>query len=126
MKIVINTCFGGFGLSHKAVMRYAELKGINLQWKVDDISKKYHGDDPNASGTIVHYYKDSIDDKNYFSTYEIQRDDLDLIEVVKELGKHANGHCAELSIVEIPDGVEWGIHDYDGNEHVEEQHRTWR
>ena len=29
-EIVINKCYGGFGLSHKAIMRYAELKGFEL------------------------------------------------------------------------------------------------
>lgn len=30
MKIVINTQHGGFNLSHEAVMRYAEVKGLAL------------------------------------------------------------------------------------------------
>ena len=28
MKVVINTCYGGFSLSHEAILRYAEIKGI--------------------------------------------------------------------------------------------------
>lgn len=35
MKIVINKCFGGFGLSQEAILRYTELKGI----KYDDFSR---------------------------------------------------------------------------------------
>ena len=27
-KIVINKCYGGFGLSHKALSKYTELKGV--------------------------------------------------------------------------------------------------
>jgi len=27
--------------------------------------------------------------------------------------------------VEIPDDVKWHIHEYDGLEHVAEDHRTW-
>jgi hypothetical protein len=27
-KVAYNACYGGFSLSHKAIMRYAELKGI--------------------------------------------------------------------------------------------------
>jgi hypothetical protein len=30
MKVVINTCFGGFGLSEKAMVEYAKRKGITL------------------------------------------------------------------------------------------------
>ena len=30
MKIVINNCHGGFGLSHEAMMLYAKKKYINL------------------------------------------------------------------------------------------------
>jgi hypothetical protein len=48
-----------------------------------------------------------------------------LIAVVEELGEAANGWAASLKIVEIPDGVEWFIHEYDGREHVAERHRTW-
>lgn len=53
------------------------------------------------------------------------RTDPQLIQVIEELGKKANGRCAELKIVEIPDNVQWHIHDYDGYEHVAEDHRTW-
>ena len=30
MKVVINRCYGGFGLSHEAVMRYFEIKGVTV------------------------------------------------------------------------------------------------
>ena len=30
MKVVINKCYGGFGLSDAAMHRYAEIKGITL------------------------------------------------------------------------------------------------
>ncbi len=56
----------------------------------------------------------------------ISRNDPLLIEIVERLGKAANGEFAELKIVEIPDGVDWEIEEYDGNEWVSEVHRTWR
>jgi hypothetical protein len=59
------------------------------------------------------------------SDRDIPRDDPDLVAVVEELGASANGRCASLRVVEVPDGVEWGIDEYDGNEHVAESHRTW-
>jgi len=49
-----------------------------------------------------------------------------LVRVVEELKQRANGHCASLKIVSIPDGVAWQISTSDGTEHVSEVHRTWR
>lgn len=48
-----------------------------------------------------------------------------LLRVVEELGEAANGKHAELEIVEIPDGIDWEISEYDGMEKVEEVHRSW-
>lgn len=48
-----------------------------------------------------------------------------LVDVVEKLGDRA-GHLADLKVVEIPDGVEWEIKEYDGMEWVSEKHRTWR
>ena len=31
----------------------------------------------------------------------------------------------QLTIVDVPDEVKWHIHEYDGLEHVAEDHRTW-
>jgi hypothetical protein len=49
-----------------------------------------------------------------------------LIKCVEELGKDADGERAYLSIVEIPNDVEWKIEEYDGDEWVAEKHRVWR
>lgn len=53
------------------------------------------------------------------------RTDPLLIQVVEELGEKANGMCAELKIVEIPDGVNYEIAEYDGMETVRERSRQW-
>lgn len=102
-KIVINTCFGGFGLSRKALDMYCEEKGI----------------DPGKWNKTWEFYED-------FSDRDIERDDPILIRIVEELEEESWGKCAELAIVDIPDGVNWYIDEYDGNEHVAERHRTWR
>jgi hypothetical protein len=57
--------------------------------------------------------------------FNIARDDADLLTVVKEMGDKADGLSASLTIVEIPDDVEWQIEEYDGIEWVAEKHRTW-
>ncbi|QLG62054.1 hypothetical protein [Halorarum salinum] len=53
------------------------------------------------------------------------RTDPDVIEVVERLEDDANADLADLKIVEVPEGVEWKIDEYDGAEHIAEKHRTW-
>lgn len=89
MKIVINKCYGGFGLSEVAETRYK-----------------------NESGNDISYW-------------DIPRDDAILVSIVEELGEDSWGGFAELKVVEVPDGIEWGIGGYDGIEWVEEVHRVW-
>ena len=60
-----------------------------------------------------------------FGYIDRDRDDPELVKAVEELGKEANGRCAQLKIVSIPDDVEWIIGSYDGLEWVAEVHRTW-
>lgn len=38
VKIVYNTCYGGFGLSPRAIKRYAELKGIDPVQELRDLA----------------------------------------------------------------------------------------
>jgi hypothetical protein len=56
---------------------------------------------------------------------DIDREDTILVRVVELLGRSANGWAACLSVVEIPDGIEWQIDEYDGAEWVAEKHRRW-
>lgn len=127
-KIVYNACYGGFGLSHEAVLRYAEIKGITL----------YHKDE---SGIFTHYYLcppeeferlQGEDHSNpirqgryvrsntmYFSPSNIERNDPALVQVVEELGDKANSMYAKLRIAEVPAGTLYRIDEYDGNESVE-------
>jgi hypothetical protein len=93
MRIVINSCHGGFGLSEVAEIRYKE-----------------------------HY---NITDPYWYAVTDICRADPYLIELIEEMGYEAEGKYAKLKIVEIPDGVEWQIQEYDGMEWVAEKHRTW-
>lgn len=121
-KVVINTCFGGFGLSHEAMLRYAELKGVTV----------YPYTDPQYKALKIYTYYLKPEDptavdgrRPTLSTYDIARDDPLLVQVVEEMGNKSFGQCAELKVVEIPDGAAWEIEEYDGNEHIAEVHRTW-
>jgi hypothetical protein len=90
MKIAVNRCYGGFGLSAKAKERFRELSEKDFDKWADDA-----------------------------------RTDPTLIKVIEELGEAANGYYAKLEIVEIPDGTDWEIEEYDGKEWVAEKRRTW-
>jgi len=117
MKIVINDCFGGFTLSNKAHERLIEL-GVQYYKSYDDIPKDNKGLYIVKSDSIFGEYYDNF----YNSEY---RTNPLLIQVVEELGEEASGFAGELKIVEIPDGIQWEIHDYDGVETIHEIHRSW-
>ena len=102
-KIVYNACYGGFGLSDKAVLRYAELKGLNLVKEKTEFS---WGIWKNA------------DTGEYFSESDLERSDPILVQVVEELGKEANGDCADLAIEDLAPGTQYRIDEYDGYESV--------
>lgn len=138
MKIVINDKYGGFGLSRKGIKRYLELKGkecyfyTQTKYNYKDGIDEYTKIDENDKGMFIGCVtKDlgektnELPDKFYFSDSGIPRDDLDLIKVIEELGSEANGKYASLKIIEIPDNIKWYINEYDGNETVEEEHRSW-
>ena len=113
MKIVINVRHGGFGLSEAAMVRYAELKERKLIIK------------PIDEWLFPNYYFDEEKDENLFCYYDLERNDPILVQVIEELGDKANGNYSELRVVKIPDDVKWHISEYDGMEHVAENHRTW-
>lgn len=135
MKIVINACHGGFGLSHKAVMRYFEIKGQVVYpekikpYTVGSFALDQDGAD--ADESIFSYWKywtsESADREQADSIleYDILRNDSALVQVVEELGESANGQYSKLKVIEVPDDVEWEIDEYDGSEWVAEKHRTW-
>lgn len=61
--------------------------------------------------------------KGSYST--IARDDALLVALVAAYGPAINGKHADLRVVEVPDGVEWEIEEYDGTEWIAEKHRCW-
>ncbi len=96
MKIVVNKCFGGFGLSREA------YDYIGLEW--DGFGY--------GAGSMV--------------DVKAWRTSPDLVSCVEILGSRASGNHADLDIIEIPDDVDdWRIEDYDGVEWIAEG-RTWK
>ena len=120
MKVAINTCFGGFGISNDAFEKLLTRKGIAFEkveakFKIgNDHFDYYHA---GHAGSDDHYLA-------IYSFYE-DRSDPDLIAIIEEMGEESWGWAADLKIIEVPDGVKWHIDEYDGREHVAEDHRTW-
>jgi hypothetical protein len=149
MKVVINKCYGGFGLSILALKELAMLNAECLtkkkpisyyggdnekfakrgEWKESwnrdfakyiDLGDGYVGDKHGYTifkDGMLFFFNDRIENKS--------RADKDLIAIVEKLGKAANGMCADLRVIEIPDGIDWYVSEYDGMESIEENHRSW-
>lgn len=148
-QIVINKCYGGFGLSdaaeealigkceHTTLVEPIEYYGgpgsayyeANKDRKSpDEWRQSYERDlerSKTGSGLLITRFHDGkviCDDHRN----ESNRSCPELIKVVEALGeKESSGQLAELRIVEIPDGVNWELSEYDGIESVHEVHRTW-
>jgi len=136
MEVVINDCYGGFDLSHEAVMRYGELVGVKIYSFVWGRDNKGSLDTDNLipynpvadkDPFLVHYYTSpEREEGTYFDTHNIKRTDPILIQVIKELGQSADSKFSELKVIDVPDDVEWAIEEYDGIEWIAEKHRVWR
>jgi hypothetical protein len=149
MKVVINSCFGGFSLSVEAIKKltllnakciksitpleyyggnnpvYKKKRNWEEEWK-KDLEEYYDiGDGFKAHKRDYNIYDERTNLLYDFEDVNKNRADENLIKVVKKLGKKSWGHCAELKIIEIPDNIDWGIDEYDGMESVEETHQSW-
>ena len=102
MKIVINRCYGDFGVSKKVY---------------DELGIKYSGNVP-LTNYIFGYV--NVNPKQY-------RTDERLIKAIEKIGlDESAGGTAELKIIEVPDGIHWYIDQHEGKETVHERHRCWR
>jgi hypothetical protein len=96
VEVVINRCFGGFGLSEAAIEEIATIQV--------GPSNGRRGNRAASNGS--------------------DRTHPALVATVKKLGKAANGDYAELAIVSVPRHLKWRISHYDGSESVVIAHPT--
>jgi len=123
-KVVINTDYGGFELSQKAIQKLIDEHGYEVT-EVEEAEIK------NPDADIVSD-KDVFEDKDVTEAFlmhgfiDSTRAEPGLVQVVEELGeKEASGRLSNLKVVEVPDDVDWKIVNREGIEHVAEKHRTW-
>jgi hypothetical protein len=136
MEIIINNDYGGWGISNLALIELIKRKakcietftpekyyGSKARWDEDfktrftEVSNGYYVND-----TYCLVYKGGM---LYDVNTEKARTDKDLIDILKTMGKKAHGSLSLLKIVEIPDGINYEIDDYDGVESIHEIHRSW-
>lgn len=117
MKIAINKCYGGFGLSDEALEKLIEY-GVPYFKSYKEVQNK--------DGLYIYDAGSSFG--KYFTNldyYENRTNEL-MIKVIEEIGEaKASGRFASIEIVSVPDDVEWFIDDYDGIESIHEKHRNW-
>lgn len=145
MKIVINKCYGGFGLSIEAE---DALIGKCEHSKLEEPIEYYGGPgtkyyEANKARLTPTKWKEEYEDAvkrasdggwTRFRDGKVicdeHRDDSartcpELVRVVEALGEAASGKYAKLRVIDIPDGVRFTIEEYDGIEHIAEVHETW-
>ena len=150
MKIILNKCYGGFGVSTEAYQLYARKKGFEL-YPYIHIGRYMTGNTDECCfkkiewknimfsniATIRYFYlkKDYGDkiseedfeeiDDDYIRIDESYRTDPVLIDVVEELGVYASGLGSKLIVVDIPDDLDYVIDKKDGFEVLHQRVQTW-
>ncbi len=131
MKIVINKCYGGFDLSNKAYEKLIEY-GVPARpytpQERDEKTMRYKPH-PLNDGRVIFTSEEvelGVVIKKYWSYYFPEnRADPFLVRVVEELGDEANGFLSQLKVIEVPNGADFEIYDYDGMESIHEEHEQW-
>jgi len=111
-KIVINSCYGGFGLSDEAIRMFLIRKNIQFEEK------------PTRWGDSSFNEPGKEEWSLYATIRDVKRSDPDLVYVVETLGEKANGSFAELAIEEFPVGTLYRVNEYDGLESIETRDGT--
>lgn len=137
-KVILNKSYGGFSLSSKAYINYANKLNKKLyiyKFNLDTqkyylVNKKNINNKDSMNLLFLHYcftncgrvtqqLSNTIDLDNKY------REDKTLIEVVEELGEEANTFASKLVVVEIPDDLDYMIDDYDGWETLHQKVQEW-
>ena len=129
-KIVLCPESGHLFLSTRAVMELVRRGSPGIRTRVTD--NRFDNDADYATtqdGFRYHrfYLSQLLKDGVHYAFDTDKRADPDLLSVVEEMGSEAvqDGYPSPR-IIEIPDEVEWAIGQCDGEEWIEEVHRTWR
>ena len=135
-KVILNKCFGGFGVSKEAYELYAKKKGIDVfHYTQKNLKNEIYTYATDDNRSFDFYFMKDFGDNVYISNEDFKkyflnldenfREDKTLIEVVEELGEKANTFYSNLKIVEIPDDLDYVIDNYDGIETLHQKVQEW-
>lgn len=101
-KVVLNSCYGGFGVSKEGVLEVLKRKGLTV---VEETGDKF-------------LYRFLASDGNEYGKFSFDREDTELIAAIKECGsKFMSDDCSFLEIEEYDDeNFTYWIDEYDGVE----------
>lgn len=144
-KVVINSCYGGFSISPEAAL-WLFKNGYAKEGFKTPVKEYWSDADESGSKSSLFGYKNCLskwkeylknpnrelfltiftpDEKFVLECRDFERHDPLLVKCVETLGIKANGACAKLKVVEIPDEVKYVIEEYDGLESIHETHLSW-
>ena len=126
MKIVINRCKGGFGISDEARQKLFIHKTDHVFFSsAREFGTIQFGLGFDESATKI---ADGFLSDDFRITWGAdqgrRRADPDLVAVVEELGDRASAPGAKLRVFEVPDGADWLIHEFDGKEQIRLREET--
>lgn len=151
-KVIINKCFGGYGFEPFTIQKYAEANGVKLFWYTRDYNYDAGHLKEKWDKTTVSEIEKSEDlhmgnwplvedmgDSFFFEwggeafdrlVYKLppkeeSRTDPVLIGIIEKYGDKNRYGCHAPTAIEVPDGVEWIVDEYDGMESLHEAHRVF-
>lgn len=123
MKIVINRSHGSFCLSDEARKLLFARNTNHITFTPSDQVYKNTADEDLQGST--RYSMEKVEgylSDDFRTTWGAdagrRRADANLVAVVEELGERSSGFGAKLMVIDLPDGVDWLIHEIDGKEQM--------
>jgi hypothetical protein len=127
VRVVYNSCYGGFSLSREACERYWELQGKQVWiedlswgftvWLVPPEERVFQKEWRLMTQDERIAYNRKYNEQTWYDR-NVSRHDPILVQVVEELGDKADGMCAKLAIAEV--SGPYRIDEYDGYETVKQ------
>ena len=131
MKVILNKCFGGFGVSEDAVRYCRKNDATWAQWPNTYLpGEKWVTHDGLGGANTVH---DEVADCVYIDdrgaigcrTCPHLAQLVEMYEMISDGPINPNGPYSQLCVTEIPDGAEFEIVSNDGVEQVFPPRKSW-